>query len=201
MKRHVKWGLVLVVALLVVSFSPVSITPAADAQVPGNSQPYPGNPHWLRQVGVTQVNVQFHVDSTAKALRPFLVDAANSWNANSPNFNMVVLPLGGDCRGQTSYCVTVAESNSHACGNAQTFLSWTGDSSGHYHMNPALIAGNFQDCGLTLLWVKVMFCHESGHAQGVDHDPPSGQRPCDWNTGMPMPHDVNVRNILHSGTG
>lgn len=172
----------------------------AEAVTPGNSVPFPGNPHWLRQTGLEAV-VQYHVDGTAKALHPVLADAVSKWNEQSPYMHLQLLPLGGDCRGQTTYCVTVAEANNRPCGSATTFLNWDTTSYGHHHFYPAFIAVNLQDCGLDLLEVVYVMCHEVGHSQGVEHDPQTSIRPCSPGDARPVQNDYNVRNILGASPG
>lgn len=186
---------ILAVALL--ALLGLGLTPEpASAQTPGLSEPFPGNPHWFRYTGYEAV-VQFHVDASAKGMHPLLVDAAASWNQNSPYTHMQVLPLGGDCRGQTTFCVTVAEANNYACGQGNTFYNYTTTSYGHRHFTPALIAMNALDCGLTLLQMKYLMCHEAGHAWGVNHDDATSIRPCSPGDGLPVENDRNVRNFLH----
>lgn len=168
---------------------------------PGNSKPFPGNPHWQRNPG-SEVVVQYRVDGNAKALHPLLADAVYQWNNRSPGspyMHLQLLPLGADC--VSYHCVTVAENNTIGCGEGYTLLQWSGNVPGHLHMLPALLTVNLQDCpGQTLLWAKFLMCHEVGHTQAVDHDP-TAVRPCSPGDGLPVVNDINVRNILTAGTG
>lgn len=183
------------VILAAVLVSLLGLPSPASAQTPGKSTPFPGNPHHYRLSGQEAV-VRFAVAPSAKALHPLLQDAATSWNNNSPYMIVQTLPLGADCSGWTESCVIVAENNNTNCNHADTFLNTIpGSLPGHNHFLNALIAGNFQDCGLSLLQLKYLMCHEYGHALGVNHDS-TGIRPCSPGDGLPVGNDYNVRNIL-----
>lgn len=173
----------------------------ADAQTPGNSVPFPGNPHWQRNAG-SEVVVQYRIDGSAKALRPLVEDAVYMWNNDnpgSPYMHLQLLPPGADCT--SNHCVTVAENNGIGCGAGHTFLQWSSNVPGHLHMLPALLTVNLQDCaGQTLLWAKYVMCHEVGHTQGVAHDP-TNTRPCSPGDGHPAGQDIPVRNILGATPG
>lgn len=163
-----------------------------------DTQPFPDARHHPRPGG-GQADIHFMMDTSAWGMRQYYANVAVQINA-SPYVNMFVEQAGNSCTGGSDYCVVVAEDNGHACGHATNFHTTYVDGNGHTHYAnvsgaDALIAGNFQNCGLTLFQAQELSCHEALHVYGVGE---SNLSPCDNNTGLPFDSDKKLIDFLHS---
>jgi hypothetical protein len=181
-----------VVLALALAFAVILATPNVGSASTPDAEPWPGNPHWSRQAG-SEALVQVQVDASAKGIIPLIDDSVAMWNAQSPFMQIYRLPGGVECYFGV-HCVVVAEANNYPCGGGQTYMDWNSS----HHFQPALIAVNLADCGVSLLYAKYTMCHEFGHTQGLQHAGGAtiGVRPCSPGDGRPTQSDLDVRNYL-----